>query len=234
MKNFLLVHGAWHAACCWKELIGLLEKHHQVIATDLPGHGQHIMPWHEIHFSDYVKHIIHLLDQSEQSVSLVGHSFAGMLISQVACLRPQKVKELIYINALIPHHGESLFSLSETLKSQNLTPYLKVDEKQHRISIQPLSILKNYMYNRTNPKKILWDDIQSEPLLPMTESVDIDSLTLKQIPQKAIIGFDDKTLLLSDQIQMCERSLVPYQIIDSDHCPFLSNPEALFHKLQLP
>jgi pimeloyl-ACP methyl ester carboxylesterase len=234
MKTFLFIHGAWHGAWCWNRIIETLAKQHQVYATDLPGHGQLIQPFQPLHLSDYVKHVIDFIEQYSVPFSLVGHSFAGFVISQVASLRPTKIKELIYINGLIPKTGESLFSLTQSLTSTNLSPYLTVDNEQSSISISPLSILKDYMYNCGNPNHIMWNNIQAEPLVPMTESAEISIEVLQDIPKKAIIGRQDKILLKSDQIFMCERYDIPYHLIDADHCPFLSNPEALIYELQQP
>jgi pimeloyl-ACP methyl ester carboxylesterase len=234
MKNFLFIHGAWHGAWCWNGVLETLAKQHRVLATDLPGHGELIQPFQHLHLLDYVKHVIDLLEKSSAPVSLVGHSFAGFVISQVASLRPEKIKELIYINGLIPETGESFFSLTQSLKSKNLTPYLSVNSEHSSMSISSPPILKDYMYNCSNPNHIIWDSIQAEPLIPMTEPVQLDPYVLQDIPKKAIIGIHDKTLLKSDQIFMCKRYAIPYQLIDSDHCPFLSNPEKLVYELQQP
>jgi len=234
MKAFLFIHGAWHGAWCWNRVIETLAKQHEVYATDLPGHGELFQPCQPLHLSDYVNHIIDFIEQSSVPVSLVGHSFAGFVISQVASLRPTKIQELIYINALIPKTGESFFSLSQSLKSTNLSPYLTIDNQQSTISISPLSILKDYMYNCSNPNHIKWDSIQAEPLIPLTEPLQLDPYVLSCIPKKAIIGRHDKTLLESDQIFMCERYDIPYHLIDADHCPFLSNLDVLIYELLQP
>ena len=40
MATFILVHGAWHGAWCWRRIEPLLRaRGHQVLAPDLPGHG---------------------------------------------------------------------------------------------------------------------------------------------------------------------------------------------------
>ena len=39
MTTFILVHGGFHGAWCWKRIIGPLSKGHAVEAVNLPGRG---------------------------------------------------------------------------------------------------------------------------------------------------------------------------------------------------
>ena len=41
MSTFVLIHGAWHGGWCWEKVKPLLTAQgHQVVAPDLPGHGE--------------------------------------------------------------------------------------------------------------------------------------------------------------------------------------------------
>ena len=43
MANFLLVHGAWHGAWCWRDVVPLLEREgHRVHAVTLTGVGERV------------------------------------------------------------------------------------------------------------------------------------------------------------------------------------------------
>ena len=44
-------------------------------------------------------------------VVLVGHSYAGMVITGVADRVPEKVASLVYLDAFVPENGQSLFSV---------------------------------------------------------------------------------------------------------------------------
>ena len=57
-KTFLLVHGAWEGAWSWRETTAHLEKNgHQVIAIDLPGHGDDKTPISEITLKLYADRV---------------------------------------------------------------------------------------------------------------------------------------------------------------------------------
>lgn len=54
MSTYVLVHGAWHGAWCWKYVTPLLENEgHKVVAPDLPGHGEDKTPIADITLEAY-------------------------------------------------------------------------------------------------------------------------------------------------------------------------------------
>ena len=111
METFVLIHGAHHGSWCWKMVTPLLEKAgYNVIAPDLPGHGENKKKAiEEITLNDYLDCIFEVLDRQPEPVILVGHSMGGLVISQVAEYRPNKIKKLVYLCAVLLKNGESLF-----------------------------------------------------------------------------------------------------------------------------
>ena len=79
MATYILIHGAWHAAWCWAEVLRLLsEDGHKVISPDLPGHGSNLKIHTAVKFQDYIDCIMSCVEACDQTPILVGHSFAGM------------------------------------------------------------------------------------------------------------------------------------------------------------
>lgn len=113
-KNvFVFVHGAWGGAWDWKEVAHQLnEKGEQTYRITLTGLGErkHLINKSiglETHILDVVNTI---LFEDLQNVILVGHSYGGMVITGVAQRIPNRIKKLIYIDALLPNDGESLIT----------------------------------------------------------------------------------------------------------------------------
>src|SRR5579883_1101304 len=105
MSTFILIHDAWQSAWCWRRVAPLLTlAGHTVLAPDLPSHGDDLTPLACVTLEAYVRCITDLLDTrpAEEQVILVGHGFAGMVISQVAEQRSARVQGLVYLNALLP------------------------------------------------------------------------------------------------------------------------------------
>lgn len=85
MSTYLLVHGAWHGAWCWRHVTPLLEQAgHQVMAPDLPGSGQDTTPLAEVSLAAYVACVTDLVDQADEPVILVGHSLERRSSNQAA------------------------------------------------------------------------------------------------------------------------------------------------------
>src|SRR5215469_2232393 len=113
MSTFVLVHGAWQSAGTWDLLVPMLQKHgHQVITPVLRGLGTDQSNLSsDVTLHHHVEDISVMLATAEEKVVLVGHSYAGMVISGAAESRPAKVKRLIYLDAFIPADGKCVLDL---------------------------------------------------------------------------------------------------------------------------
>jgi pimeloyl-ACP methyl ester carboxylesterase len=64
----------------------------------------------------------------KRPVVLVGHSFGGMTISNVAESAPAKIKTLVYVAAYLPANGQSLLALSQTDHESKMGPAFRVSD----------------------------------------------------------------------------------------------------------
>jgi pimeloyl-ACP methyl ester carboxylesterase len=116
MSTFVLVHGAWQSNGTWDLLAPLLEERgHTVIAPVLSGLGtdqRHLS--RDITLLQHVEDVSIELSRSTQPVILVGHSYAGMIISGVAETNPSQVRRLVFLDAFIPEDGQSALDLLPT------------------------------------------------------------------------------------------------------------------------
>ena len=120
-KTYILIHGGWHGAWCWKKVVPLLEaKGNRVMAIDLPGHGNDKTPIGTVTLDDYVQKIVRVAKARTGPVILVGHSMAGVAIAQAAeVLGTEKVEKLVFLDAFMPKNGESVFALAGKAEAQN-------------------------------------------------------------------------------------------------------------------
>jgi pimeloyl-ACP methyl ester carboxylesterase len=219
MHNFILVHGAWHSPVCWKKLTQELGVYGNILTPALVKNHD----FRKISMNNYIEILRKICLELKGPITLIGHSFAAIVISEYANQFPQNIKELIFINGLIPIQGESLFSLSAGFEYQYLSPHLKVNNEEQSISINPLGKIKEYMC-QLNTDILDETQFRSEPLLPLGHEF---TGKRHQVPSKAIIGEHDLCISINDQIMMCERQNIPYRIIASDHCPFQSSVKEL-------
>lgn len=113
MSTFLLVHGAWQSTGTWDLLVPLLEKHgHQVVTPVLTGLGfdqAHLSP--AITLKTHIEDVSVALSKLRSDVILVGHSYAGMIISGVAEASSTQLRRLVYLDAFVPEDGQSALDL---------------------------------------------------------------------------------------------------------------------------
>lgn len=110
-RDWVLVHGAWHGGWCWRKLVSLLQAQgHRVWTPTLTGLGEraHLLG-PEVDLQTHVLDVSALLEMEDlRDVALVGHSYAGMVISGVADRLPERLARLIYLDAFMPDAGKAL------------------------------------------------------------------------------------------------------------------------------
>ncbi|WP_374568419.1 alpha/beta fold hydrolase [Ideonella sp.] len=110
MADVVLVHGAWHGAWCWRKLLpGLWAAGHRAFAVDLTGLGarRHLFR-PDIGLAHHIDDVVATLEAEElQRAVLVGHSYAGMVITGVADRCAERLAALVYLDAVVPDSGES-------------------------------------------------------------------------------------------------------------------------------
>ena len=110
MANFVLVHGAWHGGWCWRRVLQLLSSQgHRAHAVTLTGVGEraHLMS-SAITLETHIADVLQAIEAEEmEDVVLAVHSYAGMIGTAVADRQPQRLRHLVYVDAVVPRPGES-------------------------------------------------------------------------------------------------------------------------------
>lgn len=114
-RSFVLVHGAWHGAWVWKEVLARLRAlGHTATAPSLTGLGERQHTGNdtadlETHVEDVVSHI----DMEDlRHITLVGWSYGGMVATGVLARMPERIASLVYLDAFVPGDGQALVDLT--------------------------------------------------------------------------------------------------------------------------
>jgi pimeloyl-ACP methyl ester carboxylesterase len=111
MSDFVLVHGAWHGAWCWKRVLpALWRAGHRAFAVSLTGVGEraHLLS-PRITLQTHINDVVAVIEAEELNEAvLVGHSYAGMVITGVAdqLTETSPLGRLVYLDAMVPEPGE--------------------------------------------------------------------------------------------------------------------------------
>ena len=103
--TFVIVHGAWGGGWSWKEVDHLLTADgHTVYRPTLTGQGERVhLASPSVGLDTHIADIVNVIKfENLHDIVLVGHSYAGMVITGVAQQVPDRISRLIYLDALLP------------------------------------------------------------------------------------------------------------------------------------
>lgn len=115
MATYVLVHGGGHGGWCYQPVAKILRaKGHEVYTPTLTGLGEreHLLSPAvdlDMHITDVVK-VLQFEDLHE--VILVGHSYGGMVVTGVADRVPERIGNIVYLDAAYPFNGQSLVDVA--------------------------------------------------------------------------------------------------------------------------
>ena len=112
--TIVLVHGAFGDASSWRGVFDLLDGgEYTLLAAALPLRG----------LASDVAYLEAVIDQLDGPVVLVGHSYAGCVITAAGV--SDKVAALVYVNAFMPDAGESITDLQTRFPSLVMGDFLQ-------------------------------------------------------------------------------------------------------------
>ncbi len=229
-KNFptyVLVHGAWADESAWGFVRNQLAVKANVVVVNLPAHGIELAPANQVSLNDYVKTVTDAINQQPGKVILVGHSMAGIVVSQVAENIPTKIEKLIYVSAYLPQNGETLLSLSEQDKQSQVggaleftTDYSAATIKKEMIVPAVCADCPDFM------KEALIKYHKAEPAKPLGEKVTLTKKNFGSIPKYYIYTTQDNAVGYDLQKQMVKAGTMKktYEM-NTSHLSFVVKPQ---------
>ncbi|MEJ7840208.1 MAG: alpha/beta fold hydrolase [Rubrobacter sp.] len=229
MSTFLLIHGAWHGGWCWEKVVPLLEERgHEVVVADLPGHGDNHVPVPEVTLAAYGDHIAGVLDGQTEPVVLVGHSMGGLVISEAAERRPEKIGLLVYLTGFLLPNGGTLFEMAQTDGESIVFPNADVDEENGVVKIHE-DRAKDVFYGDCSDEDVekAKERLIPQPLAPFVTPVGVGE-AFGRVRRTYIECLQDRAIGPATQKRMytglpCEKVVS----MGTSHSPFLSEPEEL-------
>lgn len=100
-EPLILIHGVGMNADAWAPQIDAFLGSHRVIALDMLGHGESLLPPPEASLDDYIAQVRRLMDDlGIAAANVAGHSMGGLVAMGLAIARPQYVKRLAVLNSV--------------------------------------------------------------------------------------------------------------------------------------
>jgi len=144
VSAYLLIHGAWHGGWCWRRVATTLRScGHEVYTPTLTGLGERAhLATPEIDLETHTRDVLGVLTYSDlKDVTLVGHSYGGMVITAVAEHASSRLTRLIYVDAQVPQNNQSLASLAQPAAVTDILEKARIYGEGWRVPPLPLDKL---------------------------------------------------------------------------------------------
>jgi pimeloyl-ACP methyl ester carboxylesterase len=115
VTDLVLVPGAWHGSWCWQRVLPLLtaagHRVHPVTLTGLGERAHELSP--AISLGTHVQDVVTAVRTAGcRGAVLVGHSYAGVVVTGAADVLTEEVGALVYVDGVVPAPGEAWSTLN--------------------------------------------------------------------------------------------------------------------------
>src|SRR3990167_3662779 len=226
MATIVLAHGAWSAAWAWKKMRPRLRAAgHDFFSPTYTGLGERAhLARPEIDLSTHIQDVLAVLEFEDLTdVTLLGHSYGGMVATGVADKARSRIARVVYIDAFAPKDGQSLFDLVGPKAEGNMRAGAAKDGDGWRLPVNP-------MPPDTAPEDVAWAGPRRrpQPIRTFEQKLQLDSK--EPPPPRHYIyatrnGPGDPFRQFSERAKS-EAGWKSYEI-DASHNPHITCPDVL-------
>lgn len=229
----LLIHGAWHGAWCWRKLVPLLEAQGaRVIAPDLPAMGADTTPAKAVTLESWARFVADLAVRAP-GCTLVGHSLAGAVISRAAELEPAAIGRLVYLCAYLLPNGARVADTARADTDSLLAPNMIPVQRGITCTLRE-EILREAFFGTCAEDDFAFarQHLSPQPLKPLVAPLEVTPERFGTVPRAYIETTRDRAVSLATQRRMqTALPCSPVFTLDTDHSPFLCQPDGLARML---
>jgi len=205
---------------------------HEVFAPSLPGMAERAVELTpEIGLSTHVDDVVELLDGEDlQDVTLVGHSYAGAVITGVAELRPERIARLVYLDAFTPGDGESVMDMEPPASREAFGRVVREQGDGWRVVAQE-EYLERWGLTDPDDRAWVWPRLTDQPFLSCTEAVKAPNHVARKLPRTFIDLTGPKNSGLVPSTERARAEGVEMLEITTGHDAMVTAPEQLAEML---
>lgn len=223
MTNFVLVHGGMTGGTSWKKVRKLLERKNHVLTPTLTGLAERRHLSHpNIDLETHIQDILNTIYYEElEDIVLVGHSYGGMVITAVADRIPEKIKRLVYVAAILPMSGESMFDAV----GPEISAFLNNSaQKGNGWEVSP-GMPEDYGIEDLEDIRWFRNSSTPHPIKTFQQKIIYNSSSFEKLNKTYIKCSQDLALEL--MAIRAKNMKIPCYEINTGHCPMITCPEAL-------
>jgi pimeloyl-ACP methyl ester carboxylesterase len=212
MGALLLVHGVAHGSWCWSRTkAALVDRGHDVFAVDLPLTG----------LDDDAAAVEAALDGWGRDAVLVGHSYAGLVISKAAAGRDD-VQHLVYVAAMMIDGGDVYLERMSEFPAAPLNSGVELTADGN--FVVPAESAVACFYNECDRDDAAVAARRLRPTAVACLAVPTGAEPWASIPSTYVLCERDNAINPDFQRWMSTRA-GEVVTLDTDHSPFMSLPD---------
>ena len=211
VRDVVLVHGAFADGSSWSKVVTKLQaKGYNVIAVQNPLTS----------FEDDVAATKRAIAQLDGPVLLVGHSYAGMVISEAG--KDPKVAGLVYIAALVPEDGQSVVDVNAAMPTTGVEKDFQLSADGH-LTLPQKAIAEHFAQDVTPEEKKIIFATQGSWAASATQ-VKVFDPAWKYKPSWYIVA--EKDGMINPDLERFKAKLIKATTLElnSSHVPMVSQP----------
>ena len=240
----VLLHGSGEFAAIWARVIPELAAQYLVVAADLPGHGGSALAGSQLDVDSVLGWLGELLEQTCPAPAvLVGHGLGGAIAARFTAGRPDRVRQLVLVDALGLAPLAPAASFQQALEGFLGQPTEQTRDAMFRQCFVDLDRLRNRMGARWEPLAAYALDRGRTPdqqsalgtMMPGfgVPAIPADTLARIAVPTALIWGRQDLLAPLSTAELASDRHGWPLYVVDDcGDDPALEQPEAFLDALR--
>lgn len=232
MTTFVLVPGAWLGSWVWKKVIPKMRKNgHEVYPVTLTGMGEKShLARKEYGMETAIQDVVNLFEYEDlKDVILVGHSFAGKVISAVYDRIPDRIRMLFYLDAFVPDKVRTPQGGRESMPKNELESMTKLAEESGEGWKIPLDEegSKTFCFDFNEPDKAWF----SSKITPWPAKLAFDPVILSEKVDSArktyVFCIKEGEEFSEEDKKFLAKLDGKYRVIKTDHYPMINKPEEL-------
>lgn len=209
--TLVFVHGLWADGSCWNKVIASLQSEgYEAVSVQNPTTS----------LADDIAAVKRALTRTTGDVILIGHSWAGFVITQFA--DEERVKGLVYVAAQMPEEGETVNELLKKGPANHLNDYLVT--KDGFITLSKEGMQKGFAQDLSQKEQMVLYATQT-PAGAVAFDDKSAAPAWKVKPTWCIVAQHDECIHPDLERMMAKRSNAKTVEVNSSHVVMLSKPE---------
>jgi pimeloyl-ACP methyl ester carboxylesterase len=234
-KTYVLVPGAFFGGWVWRKVEPKLQSaDHRVFSVTNTGLGErsHLLS-REVNLETFVKDVLGVFTYNDISNAvLVGHSFAGVTITAVADAIPERIRHLVYLDAIVLEAGKSYFDQFPPDAKARVQKAAQDSSNGVTIPFNPPEVVKKSLGLNDDDLRFITSHRTPQPIGPLDSPLVLKNDFGNGLP-KTYIACTNPVFpgVESSKKRVKEQQGWNWKEIASGHVPMVTHPDELSEML---